>query len=201
MVRVPAVAVLATVVGALSVTSAHSANAVQVTFVGDSVPASLEYVPSAERALRRGLDVRLDLEVCRRLVQPSCTFNGAVPTTALEAVQSYGHSLGEVLVVDVGYNESTQGYRSGIDRMMRAALAQGAHGVVWVTLQERRDVYRGTNTAIRAAARRWPQLQIADWNAHSLGKPWFKGDGLHLGTTGANALAAFLRPFILRAAA
>jgi hypothetical protein len=83
---------------------------------------------------------------------------------------------------------------------MRAAQAQGASGVVWVTLRETIDIYRQTNAAIRAAQRRWPQLVIADWNAYSRGKPWFSSDGLHMGPSGAEALARFLRPFLFRAA-
>ncbi|MGZ4394829.1 MAG: hypothetical protein ACXVZ2_05635 [Gaiellaceae bacterium] len=176
---------------------------IAVTFVGDSVSASISYVPAARAELRHGLRVHLDLKVCRRLVQPSCSFQGVAPSTALQAARSYGHSLGQVLVVNVGYNESAKGYREGIDRVMRTALAQGAKGVVWITLREDsgyRSVYHATNGEIRAAARRWPQLVVADWNAYSRGKPWFRSDGLHLTPTGAVALATFLRPYVFRAA-
>ena len=193
-----AVLVTACLAGA---TAAEARGPVRVTFVGDSVPASISYIPAAQAQLRRGLDVRLDLKVCRRLVQPSCTYQGTTPSSALEAVKGYGRSLGRVLVVNVGYNESADGYRQGIDRVMRAALAQGASGVVWVTLRETRDIYRWTNVAIKTAAKRWPQLVVADWNAYSSGKPWFGDDGLHLTPTGATALASFLRPFVWKAAA
>jgi hypothetical protein len=174
---------------------------VHATFVGDSVAASISYAVTAQAQLKRGLAVRLDLKVCRRLVQPSCAYAGSTPTTALQAVQRYGRSLGDVLIVKVGYNEAAQGYRQGIDRIMRAALAQGASGVVWVTLRETSDTYRWTNVAIRTAAKRWPQLVVADWNAYSRGKPWFGSDGLHMSAQGATALAAFLRPYVFKAAA
>jgi hypothetical protein len=174
---------------------------IRVTFVGDSVAASISYATTAQAQLKKGLAVRLDLKVCRRLVQPSCTYQGSTPTTALQAVQALGRSLGRVLIVKVGYNESAQGYREGIDRVMRAALAQGAAGVVWVTLKETSDTYHWTNVAIKAAARRWPQLVVADWNAFSAGKPWFGSDGLHMSATGATELARFLRPYVFRAAA
>jgi len=182
-------------------TAAAARSPLPVTFVGDSVPASISYIPAAQALLRRGLKVRLDLRVCRRLVQPSCTYQGATPPSALQAVQGYGRSLGRVLIVDVGYNESAHGYRRGIDRIMRSALAQGAAGVVWVTLRETRTIYHQTNVAIAAAAKRWPQLLVADWNAFSTGKPWFGDDGLHLTTTGATALATFLRSYVWKAAA
>jgi hypothetical protein len=173
---------------------------IRVTFVGDSVPASIDYVSVARAQLTRGLAVRLDLRVCRRLVTPSCSYQGSAPSTALQAVQSYGRGLGDVLIVDVGYNEDAHGYAQGIDRVMRAALAQGAKGVVWVTLRQTRDSYRWTNISIRVASKRWHHLYVADWNAHSAGKPWFASDGLHLTPAGADALARFLRPYVFRAA-
>jgi hypothetical protein len=193
---------VAIVAAALAGSTAAATKApVRVTFVGDSVPASIMYSPRAKSILGRGLATRLDLRVCRRLATASCSYQGSAPTSALQSVQSLGHALGEVLIVDVGYNESSSGYRDGIDRVMRAARAQGASGVVWVLLRETRDIYRETNAVIRSAQKRWPQLLIADWNAYSRGKPWFSSDGLHLGVTGADALAAFLRPYVFRAAA
>lgn len=192
----------AALVGALLTGPAAAATRrpVPATFVGDSVAASISYTPEAQAALSHGLRIRLDLRVCRRLVTVGCSYQGSAPPNALEAVQSLGHGLGDVLIVYVGYNESASGYGKGIDRVMRAALRQGARGVVWVTLREQRDIYRETNVAIRSAAKRWPQLQVADWNAFSSGKPWFNSDGLHMGSAGARGLAAFLRPFALRAA-
>jgi hypothetical protein len=87
---------------------------------------------------------------------------------------------------------------------MRVALAQGASGVVWVTLREAGTygaLYRSTNAAIRRAARRWPEMRVADWMSYSAGKPWFGSDGLHMTAAGATELAAFLRPYVFRAAA
>jgi hypothetical protein len=196
-----AVLVAVLVVAGVSAAGTHAAarKPLRVTFVGDSVPDAITYVAAARRRLTKGFVVRLDLRVCRRLVTPSCSFQGSTPSTALEAVQSFGKGLGDVLVVDVGYNEGPGGYGSGIDRVMRAAYAQGAVGVVWVTLRETRDLYRATNAVIRRAAKRWPQLRVADWNAFSSGRSWFAGDGLHLTPTGATALAGFLRPYILSA--
>jgi hypothetical protein len=197
------VAALVSVVVAAGVASAGGTDAaarkpLHVTFVGDSVPDAITYVSAARRRLTKGFVVRLDLRVCRRLVMPSCSFQGVTPSTALEAVQSFGRRLGDVLIVDVGYNEGPIGYGAGIDRVMRAAHAQGAVGVVWVTLRETRSLYRQTNAVMRRAAKRWPNvLRVADWNAFSAGHSWFGDDGLHLTPTGATALAGFLRPYVL----
>jgi hypothetical protein len=178
---------------ALTASPGSAAKRPQVTLVGDSVAASLGYVASARAKLGRGLSLRLDTAVCRRLVQQSCVFQGETPSTALEAVQSYGHSLGDVLIVKVGYNEGAPGYSEGIDRVMRAARAQGVKAVVWSTLRETSSIYAETNRVIKRAAKRWPHLRIADWNAYSRAKPWFGADGLHLTATGATALATLLR--------
>jgi hypothetical protein len=181
--------------------SAGAAAPTRVTFVGDSVAGSLTYVPAARVQLRRGFSMRLDLRVCRRLVQASCVYQGTRPPTALEAVRGYGRSLGRVLLVAVGYNEGAQGYAEGIDLIMRAALRQGARGVVWVTLRETTNIYRPTNVAIHGAAKRWPQLVVADWQSYSRGRAWFRSDGLHLTPDGALAFVTFLRPYMRKAAA
>ena len=192
----------AALAGALLASTATAAarKPVSATFVGDSVAASIGYTPEARTLLARGIKVRLDLRVCRRLVTAGCPYQGATPPNALQAVQSLGRSLGDVLIVYVGYNESSAGYGRGIDQIMRTALNQGTHGVVWVTLREERDIYRQTNAVIRTAAKRWPQLQVADWNSFSSGKPWFSSDGLHMSADGAQGLARFLRPFVFRGA-
>lgn len=200
VVRRALIVVVAVVAVSCGASTAAPGKVVHVTFVGDSVSASINYTPIAQRQFRHGLRVTLDLRVCRRLIAPSCTYQDSTPTTALQAVQGYGRSLGDVLIVKVGYNESSEGYRQGIDRVMRAALAQGAKGVVWVTLRETHSIYRSTNMAIRTAAKRWPQLVVADWNAYSSGRSWFGTDGLHLTVNGANKLAEFVRQYALQAA-
>jgi lysophospholipase L1-like esterase len=173
---------------------------VRVTIVGDSVPAALQYVAGARRTLARGLDVHYDLQVCRRLATTGCPYRGGTPSSALEMVKAAGTSLGPVLVVDVGYNDDPAAYARGMDDLIRAAQAAGVQRIVWVTLRETRDLYGRTDAVIRKEAQRFPQVEVADWNAYSQGKPWFRADGLHLNADGAAGLAAMLRPFIARAA-
>ena len=172
----------------------------RVTFIGDSVPDSITYVPAARARLRHGMKVRLDLKVCRRLVAPSCSFQGTTPDTALEAVHRYGQRLGDVLIVDVGYNDWSGTYRSDMRKVVQAANRAGVTGIVWVTLRQSRSVYRWTNHVIRSEAHRWRDLVVADWDARSAGHPWFGADGLHLNDVGAIRLAQFLRPYVFQAA-
>jgi hypothetical protein len=173
----------------------------RVTMLGDSVADSLQYVPSAEELLGRGFRVRFDLRVCRRLASAGCPYAGGVPSSALVAIRSDGGSVGDVLVVDVGYNDDPSLYRAGMEQVIHAASALGVKQVVWVTLRAASPVYRETNDVIVSEAKRYPQVVVADWNSWSAGKPWFRSDGLHLTATGATALAQFLQPYLARAAA
>jgi hypothetical protein len=182
--------------------SADPAAKTRVTVIGDSVAASFDYVPAARRYLGKGFDLRSDAVVCRRLVATSCAFQGSTPSTALDIVRAQGRALGRVVVINVGYNDWVAVYN--VDRVMTALLAVGVQTVVWVTLREAgsyASLYARTNARIRDADRRWKRMVVADWNAYSRGKPWFREDGLHLSVSGAMGLARLLRPLLLAGAA
>ena len=197
---------LALVVSAAVLASAAAAPAqpsapakTRVTVIGDSITASFNYVVSAKRYLGRGLDLRSDALVCRRLVAASCSFQGTTPPTVLEVVGAQGHALGPVVVINVGYNDWAAVY--DVDRVMKALKTAGVKHVIWVTLREagsNASIYAQSNARIRSAGKRWRgRLVIADWNAYSRGKPWFREDGLHLTSSGALGLARLLRPLVL----
>jgi hypothetical protein len=181
-----------------------SAGAVKLTFIGDSKAAGIEFSPKAKRLLSRGNDARRDLKVCRRLVAPSCEYNGVIPLTALEAVRHYGTGVGRVLVIDVGYNDQSGTYSRQLDRVMRAALARGVRGVVWVNLKAVRPDYRKINSIINRARQRWPELYVANWNKHQEGHPgWFAdwdSEKIHLSQAGAVGLVRLVRRYIPLAA-
>jgi lysophospholipase L1-like esterase len=171
----------------------------KVTVIGDSITASFDYVPAARRYLGKGLEVHSDAVVCRRLVAASCAFRGLTPATALDVVGTQGRALGPVVVINVGYNDWTAVY--DVDRVVRALETAGVRTVIWVTLRETTPNYAHSNARIRRAARQWHNLVVADWNAFSRGKPWFREDGLHLTPSGAMGLARLLRPLVVAGAA
>jgi len=183
-------------------THAAQAERTRVTVIGDSVTESFDYVPAAKRYLGRGLDLRADAVVCRRLVAASCAFQGTAPPTALQVVDSEGRALGPVVVINVGYNDWTAVY--DVDRVVRALHGAGVRRVIWVTLREagaNASIYAQSNARIRRAGRHWGSaFAVADWNALSRGKPWFGSDGLHLSPSGAFGLARLLRPLVLAGA-
>jgi len=171
-----------------------------VTVIGDSITASFDYVPAARRYLGKGLDLRSDAVVCRRLVATSCVFQGATPATALQVIGVQRRALGPVVVINVGYNDWTAVY--DVDRVLRALKASGVRTAIWVTLRETTSNYALVNARIRKAAHRWRKsLVVADWNAYSRGKPWFREDGLHLTVSGAMGLARLLRPLVVASTA
>ena len=176
--------------------AAGSADAVTGTFIGDSKAASINFSTRAKRLLQRGHDIRRDLKVCRRLVAPSCTYQGVTPRTALQVVKR--GRLGRVLVVDVGYNDSPATYRRHLNRVMRAALARGVRGVVWVNLTAVRSSYSQINRIISRSKGRWGRLHVANWNRYSRGHPgWFaSSDGIHLTGAGAVGLVKLVRKYL-----
>ena len=192
-----AAAVLACAAAAAAQPSAPAKT--RVTVIGDSITASFNYVVSAKRYLGKGLDLRSDALVCRRLVAASCSFQGTTPQTVLELVGAQGHALGPVVVINVGYNDWAAVY--DVDRVMKALRTAGIEHVIWVTLREagsNASIYAQSNARIRSAGKRWrSRLVIADWNTFSRGKPWFREDGLHLTSSGALGLARLLRPLVL----
>lgn len=185
--------------------AAERASAVKLTFIGDSKAAAINYSTKAKRLLSRGHDVRRDLRVCRRLVRPSCAYPPNVyPRTALGTIQHLGTRLGTVLVIDVGYNDSSATYRSELNQVMQAALDREVKGVVWVNLRAVRSDYGRINSIINRARNRWPELYVANWNRHSDDHPgWLNpriDDGIHLTKAGAVGLVELVRRYIPLAA-
>jgi hypothetical protein len=169
----------------------------RVTVIGDSVITAVAYTAQARSLLGRNIDLHFLAVVCRRLVQPSCWYNGTRPPTALDVINTNGASLGDTVIVESGYNEYVQQYADDLDTVMKALVAAGVTDVLWVTLREQRPDYATMNAQIRAAAAKWPQLVVVDWNAASRNRPWFGDDGLHLNYQGSVGMAKLLRKFVV----
>jgi hypothetical protein len=169
-----------------------------VLVVGDSVPSALTYMPGLETKISAGYQVRFDFQVCRRIATPGCSYGRSVPSSALSVVASSDHPA--VLVVDVGYNDDPTQYGRQMEQLIRTAKAVGVKQIVWVNLHESEPSFSAINVVIRSEASRYPFVQIADWNAWSAGKPWFRSDGLHLTDAGAEGLALMLRVYVVSAA-
>lgn len=171
----------------------------RVTVIGDSVAGALGWMGEARAVLARGLELDLEIATCRKLAEPGCVYQGRRPSSALDVVRTRQEPLGRVVVVNVGYNDPLEGFAADVDRVLAALVARGVQRVVWVTLREARPNYRPMNDVLVQASRRWPQLQVADWDAHAAGHPEWFGDGVHMTIEGGVAFARFLRPIVLDA--
>ena len=130
-----------------------------------------------------------------------CTV-GSCPPATVDGLTVARNLTGtpDVAIVELGYNDSQANLGSEIDQVMQALVAKGVRVVGWVTMSERRQsngsaTYAPGNRAIRAAATRWPQLRVLDWDAASWGGSkdrWFT-DNVHLNNTGQAEFALWLR--------
>jgi hypothetical protein len=98
--------------------------------------------------------------------------------------------IGEAVVIGLGNNyiPGERGdYASQIDEVM--SLLWFVPRVVWVTVAEVNTGRDQINASIRDAARRWPNMAVADWAPLVAADPSLSWDGIHLSPEGRRALA------------
>jgi hypothetical protein len=162
----------------------------RVTLIGDSPATGIQYNASARAILAEGITLQTELAPCRRLVQPSCPYEGTRPPSLLEVVQAARGQLGDTVIVAVGYNDFEEQYADDVRTALAALRDAGVERILWATLRAARHPYLAMNDAIRDAAERNPDLRVVDWNAYSRNHPdWFQDDGIHLSGAGADAMA------------
>lgn len=112
---------------------------------------------------------------------------------AVSIFRAAGPALGDVVVLDFGYNDSSDPtvFRGRIDDAM-GALA-GVKHVIWLN-QHDWGGRAGMNAELAAAPTRYPNLEVVDWNAEVNAHPdYVYGDSIHLTTAGREAMAALVR--------
>ncbi len=159
--------------------------------IGDSIPTAMQYDEQARAILTRGVDIDLQLAVCRRLVGDSCPYAGSRPLTLVALLPTL--QLGSTVVVAVGYNDYESNFSDSVETVLKALTAAGVEHVLWVTLRAERQSYIHMNQIVSDAAAKHPELTVVDWNLYSRSHPdWFQDDGLHLNGDGAVAMATLL---------
>ena len=151
----------------------------RVSMVGDSVMLGARDQLLAQFA---GLPVTVDAIEDRSLLG------------AIGMFQSAGPALGDVVVLDLGYNDSSDPtvFRERIDGAM-AALASVKH-VIWLNQHEFRPDRAGMNAELNAAASRYANLEVVDWNAEVAAHPEdVYGDAIHLTPAGQAAMGVLVR--------
>lgn len=172
---------------------------VRVTVFGDSAATAMAYDPDARRALGRGIDLRLEVAACRRVGDTSCPYDGVRPPNVVDRATELGGELGPVVVVIVGYNDYEDNYAENIDDAMAAFRKASVEHVLWATLREERQSWANMNDTIRAAARRYPEMTVLDWNALARQSPdWLQPDGIHLTPAGAKGMAIMVNDALVQ---
>jgi hypothetical protein len=191
----------AMVVAVLAVVAPSSAaDAPRVTVIGDSVLTAVEWNNTPLSILEQGLDVQLEIGVCRTLEGISCPYEGGNVPTLMDVVEQLGAQLGPAVVVEVGYNDPASEFPQRVEDSIDALLAAGVQRVLWVNMREWQQQYIGMNQVLDAAAARHPQVTIVDWESLSHDHySWFQGDGIHLVYDGAVAMATLLNGAIKQA--
>jgi uncharacterized protein with FMN-binding domain len=113
---------------------------------------------------------------------------------AIGLFRSAGPALGDVVVLDLGYNDSSDPavFRSRIDDAM-AALA-GVKRVIWLNQHDWGPGRAGMNAELTAAASRYPNLDVVDWNAEVAAHPdAVYADAIHLTPSGQNTMATLVK--------
>ncbi|MEM9515698.1 MAG: SpoIID/LytB domain-containing protein [Actinomycetota bacterium] len=173
-----------------------------VAFIGDSVGSSIATDSSSElRRLTDGTFPSLIVDA----VSSRCTTRTSCPgTSGVEAAGALPSGL-DLVVVELGYNDSPAEFAGDIDAMMAALAARDVSQVAWVTMAEIRNgpggssYYGSANAALQAAAGRHSNLTILDWDQASAGmeQPRWFSDGVHLTATGQAEFALWLREQML----
>ncbi len=106
-----------------------------------------------------------------------------------------------LVVVELGYNDSPSTMPARIDALMQTLRDRGVGRVAWVTVSERRTStnFAQTNAAIVAAAGRWSEMIVIDWHAASAGSAadrWYS-DNVHLTSSGQAEFGVWLRDRIV----
>jgi hypothetical protein len=162
--------------------------------IGDSIATAIQYEPGARSILSRGLDLQLQLAVCRRIDGDSCPYAGVRPPTLVQLAATLGPALGPTAVLVIGYNDYEQSFPQTVEAALGALAKAGVERVLWVTLRADRQDYVVMNDQLREAATKHPELTLADWNLYSRSHPtWFQSDGLHLTGEGAAGMATLIR--------
>ena len=184
-------AALATVAASAGQAGSTGSQPERVTMIGDSIADAINFDATSKRVLSNGVQLDLQVAVCRRLVGDSCPYEGARPLNVVDLLPTI--ELGTTVIVEVGYNDHEDTFDDAVETVLTALHKAGAQHVLWLTLRAEWTSYANMNDDIWAAAKSHPEMTVVDWNFYSHSHPeWFQPDGLHLNSRGAVAMATLV---------
>jgi lysophospholipase L1-like esterase len=156
-----------------------SADGLRISVYGDSVLLGASEEITGALA---GNDVSVDAHENVSLLGTLPTLDAARPT------------IGDVVVLDLGYNDGAEltAWRERLDRA--AAILDGVPKVIWLTQREFADGRAEMNNELRAVAQLHPNIEVADWNGLvASNADLVYGDGIHLTPAGQAAMADLVK--------
>jgi hypothetical protein len=113
---------------------------------------------------------------------------------ALSTLQAARPDIGDVVVLDLGYNDGPDPgvWRGRVDEAM--TILTGVPKVIWLGQSNFRSGRAEMNAQLAAAAQQYPNLEFVDWSAIVAEHPdAVYGDGVHLTPVGQAAMADAVR--------
>ncbi len=177
---------------ALVATSGAAAAEPRVTVISDSVLTSVLWHPDNLAILDQGVDLDMQVAVCRRLAGTSCAFENVPPPTLLDLLPSLSN-LGATVVVEMGYNDDPASFRADVEETIARLTARGVTHIIWPTLFVSKREFAAMNRVLVEAMIAHPQLTLVDWDGYAQGHgDWFQTDHLHLMPAGGTGIATLL---------
>lgn len=157
---------------------AVAAAQLQVTLIGDSVMAG-----AASR-----LEKQLAPGTYALAAQPQRRMGDAL--TLIPELAAEG-KLASTVVIHLGTNQPFDD--SVFDGVMQSLVDRGATRVIFLTVKRPITWESYLNRKLAEGVARWPQAELADWNAIAQSQPgWFIADQVHPTTTGAEAYVSLI---------
>jgi Putative Ig domain len=179
--------------------SARAASLPRVTVISDSIISAVDWNATPTAILEQGIDLQMQVGICRRVEGVSCPFDGGEVPTLVDLVPDLGSSIAQTVIVEVGYNDPADVFPQEVDDAMQVLFRAGVTRVLWVNMREAQGQYPVMNADLLAAAGRYPQLTVIDWNAYSVDHPeWFQTDGMHLLEAGGEGMATLLHNALMQ---
>ena len=172
----------------------------EVTLIGDSIATPILWYDRPREILGDGLDLRVEVAVCRALAGQSCPDDGVRPPTLVALVPTLGADLGPTAVLVLGENDPEASFGDDAEAAIQTLLEAGVKRILWSNLRAVREQFGRMDGVLAAVAARHPEVTVLDWNAYSGNHPeWFQSDGIHLTEVGGERLAAFLHTGVIQA--
>src|SRR4051794_5360623 len=139
----------------------------EVTLIGDSIATPILWYERPREILGDGLDLRVEVAVCRALAGQSCPDNGVRPPTVVDLVPTLGPDLGPTVVLVMGENDPEASFAADSEAAIQTLLGAGVTRILWANLRAVRLQFGRMDTALASVAAKHPQVTILDWNAYS----------------------------------